>query len=81
MADVPTDEQDPVQPQHEIPSGDHTDPVAEPVVQIVPDPGTDDFTGRTAAAEELPLAERADAFSALHDELRTRLETGGNTGA
>lgn len=37
----------------------------------------DDFAARTATAESLPLEERADAFSALHDELRTRLETGG----
>jgi hypothetical protein len=42
---------------------------------------TDDFGQRTAAAESLPLAERADAFSALHDELRTRLESGGSTSA
>lgn len=36
----------------------------------------DDFAARTAAAEALPLPERADAFSALHDDLRTRLESG-----
>ncbi|MEV7933655.1 hypothetical protein [Curtobacterium sp. NPDC089185] len=39
-------------------------------------PGPDDFAARTAAAEDLPLPERADAFAALHDELRTRLESG-----
>lgn len=39
-------------------------------------PGSDDFAARTAAAEHLPLPERADAFAALHDELRTRLESG-----
>lgn len=38
--------------------------------------GPDDFAARTAAAEDLPLPERADAFAALHDELRTRLESG-----
>ncbi|WP_186377211.1 hypothetical protein [Curtobacterium pusillum] len=42
---------------------------------------TDDFAGRTAAVEQLPLTDRADAFSALHDELRTRLETGGSASA
>ncbi|PZF53817.1 hypothetical protein DEJ23_14450 [Curtobacterium sp. MCSS17_008] len=35
-----------------------------------------DFAARTAAAEALPLPERADAFAALHDDLRTRLESG-----
>ncbi|MBF4616399.1 hypothetical protein [Curtobacterium sp. VKM Ac-1376] len=41
----------------------------------------DTFAARTAAAEGLPLANRADAFSALHDELRTRLESGGSASA
>jgi len=41
----------------------------------------DDFAARTAEAEALPLADRADAFSALHDELRTRLESGGSASA
>jgi hypothetical protein len=45
------------------------------------EPATDDFAGRTAAAEALPLTDRADAFSALHDELRTRLESGGSASA
>lgn len=36
----------------------------------------DDFAARTAAAEALPLPERSDAFAALHDDLRTRLESG-----
>ncbi|MDK8173535.1 hypothetical protein QP735_13465 [Curtobacterium citreum] len=36
----------------------------------------DDVAARTARAESLPLEERADAFAALHDELRTRLESG-----
>lgn len=35
----------------------------------------DDFAARTAAAEALPLPERSDAFAALHDDLRTRLES------
>ncbi|SDQ56522.1 hypothetical protein SAMN02800687_1898 [Curtobacterium sp. UNCCL20] len=42
---------------------------------------TEDFAQRTAAVEGLPLPDRADAFSALHDELRTRLESGGTTSA
>jgi hypothetical protein len=41
----------------------------------------DAFAARTTAAESLPLVERADAFSALHDELRTRLESGGSASA
>ncbi|MCA5923828.1 MULTISPECIES: hypothetical protein [Curtobacterium] len=41
----------------------------------------DTFAARTDAAEGLPLGERADAFSALHDELRTRLESGGSASA
>ena len=41
----------------------------------------DDFAARTAAVEGLPLTERADAFAALHDELRTRLESGGAASA
>ncbi|MBT2503815.1 hypothetical protein [Curtobacterium sp. ISL-83] len=40
-----------------------------------------DFADRTAAAEQLPLDARADAFAALHDELRTRLESGGSASA
>lgn len=34
---------------------------------------------RAVAVEGLPLVDRADAFAALHDELRTRLESGGGT--
>ncbi|MBF4603117.1 hypothetical protein [Curtobacterium sp. VKM Ac-2884] len=41
----------------------------------------DEFAARTSAAETLPLVERADAFSALHDELRTRLGSGGTASA
>uniref|UniRef100_A0A942T6Y7 Uncharacterized protein n=1 Tax=Neobacillus citreus TaxID=2833578 RepID=A0A942T6Y7_9BACI len=41
----------------------------------------DAFAERTAAAENLPLDQRAEAFAALHDELRTRLESGGTTSA
>lgn len=40
------------------------------------EPQPDAFAARTAAAEALPLPERADAFAALHDDLRTRLESG-----
>ncbi|MGN7192331.1 hypothetical protein [Curtobacterium sp. MCBA15_004] len=36
----------------------------------------DSVASRAAAAEALPLDQRADAFAALHDELRTRLESG-----
>ena len=47
----------------------------------VTDADPDDVAARTSAAEQLPLADRADAFSALHDELRTRLESGGSASA
>ncbi|PZE64001.1 hypothetical protein DEI83_12480 [Curtobacterium sp. MCBD17_021] len=40
------------------------------------DDGDHDLRRRTDAVEALPLAERADAFAALHDDLRTRLEQG-----
>lgn len=40
-----------------------------------------DFASRTAAVEQRPLEDRADRFSVLHDELRTRLESGGTTSA
>ncbi|MDP9737342.1 hypothetical protein [Curtobacterium sp. 260] len=46
--------------------GEHRLPAQQP----------DGFAERTAAAEALPLPERADAFAALHDDLRTRLESG-----
>ncbi|MFJ5146431.1 hypothetical protein [Curtobacterium sp. NPDC088465] len=46
--------------------GEHRQPAQQP----------DGFAERTAAAEALPLPERADAFAALHDDLRTRLESG-----
>ncbi|GAA3331291.1 hypothetical protein LQK89_14165 [Curtobacterium sp. C1] len=60
------------------------EPGPEPgAAQPIPGPGTvpqaaepDDVAARTARAESLPLEERADAFAALHDELRTRLESG-----
>lgn len=39
------------------------------------------FTARVERAEALPLVDRADAFAALHDELRTRLESGGTASA
>ncbi len=41
----------------------------------------EDFAARTAAVEGLPLDGRADAFAALHDELRIRLESGVQDGA
>jgi hypothetical protein len=43
------------------------------------DSDTDSVRLRAAAVERLPLPERADAFAALHDELRTRLEQGGDS--
>ncbi|RUQ03079.1 hypothetical protein [Curtobacterium sp. HSID17257] len=64
MTDVPHPQQQPEPQQRE-----HPTPQPEP--QQV-----DDFAARTAAAEALPLPERADAFAALHDDLRTRLENG-----
>lgn len=51
----------------------------DPVLNDEQEP--EDFAQRTAAVEGLPLPDRADAFSALHDELRTRLESGGTTSA
>lgn len=66
MTDVPNDEQEPE--RDERPQSDD-------------DVATDAFARRTAAAEGLPLTDRADAFSALHDELRTRLESGGRPSA
>lgn len=44
-------------------------------------PGESDVARRARAAEDLPLADRADAFAGLHDELRTRLESGGTASA
>ena len=41
------------------------------------DGGGSDVAARTAAVERLPLVERADGFATLHDDLRTRLESGG----
>ncbi|MCM3522559.1 hypothetical protein [Curtobacterium sp. P97] len=54
------------QPGEQQQQGEHRQPVQQP----------DAFAERTAAAEALPLPERADAFAALHDDLRTRLESG-----
>jgi len=56
-------------------SGDDPDGTAEVLIE----PGVDTVGGRAAGVERLPLADRADAFAALHDELRTRLEQGGDT--
>ena len=58
-----------------VPSGDDPDGTAEVLIE----PGVDTVGGRAAGVERLPLADRADAFAALHDELRTRLEQGGDT--
>lgn len=67
MTDVPHPQQPPEQEQGEQQQpGEHRQPVQQP----------DAFAERTAAAEALPLPERADAFAALHDDLRTRLESG-----
>lgn len=62
MTDVPNDEQVPVRDERPQPDDDLV---------------SGEFASRSAAAERLPLTERADAFSTLHDELRTRLESGG----
>jgi len=51
--------------------------VEEPRADQVAGDGASDVTARTAAVEGLPLVERADGFAALHDDLRTRLESGG----
>lgn len=56
-------------------SGDDPDGTAEVLIES----GVDTVGGRAAGVERLPLADRADAFAALHDELRTRLEQGGDT--
>ena len=58
-----------------VPSGDDPDGTAEVLIE----PGVDTVGARAAGVERLPLADRADAFAALHDELRTRLEQGGDT--
>lgn len=76
----------------DVPNEDRPTPPQPGVVPARPKPGGvpggpvsgqdhDDFAARTAAAEALDLADRADAFSALHDELRTRLESGGTASA
>ena len=56
-------------------NGDDPDGTAEVLIES----GVDTVGGRAAGVERLPLADRADAFAALHDELRTRLEQGGDT--
>lgn len=56
-------------------SGDDPDGTAEVLIES----GVDTVGGRAAGVERLPLADRAEAFAALHDELRTRLEQGGDT--
>ncbi len=78
MAEVSNHEQDPVREPFDDGAG--TTPAAGPTA---PDDAVerDRFAHRTEAAEALPLTERADAFSALYDELRTRLESGGSTSA
>jgi hypothetical protein len=50
----------------------------EPAVDVV-DRG-DGLPARVAEVETRPLEDRAEAFAALHDELRTRLEDGGGAG-
>ncbi|MFZ7087611.1 hypothetical protein [Curtobacterium sp. RRHDQ10] len=46
-----------------------------------PDHSADDLGDRVRSVEAQPLEERAAAFAALHDELRTRLERDGGAGA
>lgn len=66
---------------HDAPVGRQAEPVEHAPVEAARAPQPDDFAARTAAVEQQPLADRADGFSALHDELRTRLESGGSTSA
>ncbi|KTR07185.1 hypothetical protein NS184_07805 [Curtobacterium luteum] len=76
----------------DVPNEDRPTPQQPAAVPARPKPGGapgapvseqdhEDFAARTAAAEDLDVADRADAFAALHDELRTRLESGGTAGA
>ncbi|PYY36602.1 hypothetical protein DEJ32_12595 [Curtobacterium sp. MCPF17_046] len=60
------------------PTGDD-DPAADGAVRAAGGSGDlgGDLRRRAEAVEAMPLAERADAFTALHDDLRTRLEQGG----
>jgi hypothetical protein len=41
----------------------------------------DDLIDRVRLVEDQPLADRATSYAQLHDELRTRLESGGATGS
>ncbi len=78
MTDVPNEDH-PTQPQ---PGGVSARPKPGGASGVpLSDQDHEDFAARTAAAEELDLADRADAFAALHDELRTRLESGGTASA
>lgn len=55
-----------------------------PVARDAVPESTDDrdgLIGRVRLVEDQPLAERAAAYAQLHDELRTRLESGGGSGA
>lgn len=63
----------------DVPNPEQTS--AEPEQTSVEPEQQDAFAARTAETEARPLADRADAFSALHDELRTRLESGGSASA
>jgi hypothetical protein len=42
-----------------------------------PDDDGDELISRVRIIEEQPLAGRAEAYAALHDELARRLESGG----
>ena len=64
-------------PEEQRPDAEQPQPAEQQPAEHQPaEPQPDDFAARTAAAESLPLPERADAFAALHDDLRTRLESG-----
>lgn len=52
-----------------------SDHSAEPVSD-----GPPELTARLRAVEEQPLAERAEAYVQLHDEMRDRLEGGDAAG-
>ncbi|TCK64656.1 hypothetical protein EDF27_1911 [Curtobacterium sp. PhB136] len=56
-----------------------TDPQQQPAAPH--DVNGSDVARRAHDAEALPLTDRADVFSGLHDELRTRLESGGTASA
>src|SRR5690606_19891561 len=53
--------------------GRMTDPAPEPQ----PDDPSEDLVSALEVIEDQPLAQRADGYAALHDELARRLDAGG----